>query len=68
MVIVEASSHRASSSGRRIWQNGVLGGETLPTAGYRSAAVLEASCNYSRPSGGVRRINLVLPRLSVISY
>ena len=33
MVIVKVNSHPASSLGRKIGQSGVLGGETLPTAG-----------------------------------
>jgi hypothetical protein len=33
VVIVKANSHPGSSLGRKIGQNGVLGGETLPTAG-----------------------------------
>ena len=33
MVIVKANSHPSSSLGRKIGQNEVLAGETLPTAG-----------------------------------
>jgi len=49
-------------------QNGVFGGEMLSTAGIEVQPYLRPAVIIRVHRGGVRRINHLLPRLSVISY